>query len=241
VPGSRAARTFSQEADRDDRSSGDRSETAIGHRHWRRSAGGKTVLTCGVRIFLTGIKRAAQTRLDNAAELMAKELLGIALTADSEGVKLAAIKDALDRTIGKAPTTVEIGPTKPYEEVLEGISTMSRAESRRARGVPDTQDNFAGVDHAHLHASSQEGAERQSSSPPGQQDPANPNQPAESLPRRESSDPTTDHRDIDRDRPQQPPRHLTGMDAIREANAANRQIGALKAIESPHRRYKRPG
>ena len=31
-------------------------ETAIGHRHWRRSAGGKTVLTCGVRIFLTGIK-----------------------------------------------------------------------------------------------------------------------------------------------------------------------------------------
>ena len=59
-------------------------------------------------------------------------------------VKLAAVKDALDRTIGKAPTTVKIGPTKPYEELFEGIATMSRAESRRARGVPDVSDDHAG-------------------------------------------------------------------------------------------------
>ena len=68
MPGSRAARTFSQEADRDDRSSGDRSETAIGHRHWRRSAGGKTVLTCGVRIFLTGIKNVVIPRKGKPAQ-----------------------------------------------------------------------------------------------------------------------------------------------------------------------------
>lgn len=31
------------------------------------------------------IKQAAQTRLDNAAEVMAKQLLGLAMSADSEG------------------------------------------------------------------------------------------------------------------------------------------------------------
>ena len=79
---------------------------------------------------------------------MAKQLLGIALSADSEAVKLAAVKDALDRTIGKAPTTVEIGPMKPYEEMLEGISTVSRAESRRARGYPVTDSSSPAVDVA---------------------------------------------------------------------------------------------
>jgi hypothetical protein len=221
------------------------------------------------------IKQAAQTRLDNAAEVMAKQLLGIAMSADSEAVKLAAVKDALDRTIGKAPTTVEIGPTKPYEELFEGIASGTRAESRRARGVPDAEYNFAGF------------------APPGigesfgvatQQDPADQSQPAETLLRRESVDPTTytgepgsgsgqagaasDYSDlrpehiarqfdpasgansaVHRHRPRdhdgdthagRPARHISGMEAIREANAANRQIGALKAIESPHKRYRRP-
>ena len=52
------------------------------------------------------IKQAARTRLENAADLMAKQLLGIALTADSDGVKLAAIRDALDRAGLKAPSEV---------------------------------------------------------------------------------------------------------------------------------------
>jgi hypothetical protein len=225
------------------------------------------------------IKRAAQTRLDNAAEVMAKQLLGIALSADSEAVKLAAVKDALDRTIGKAPTTVEIGPTKPYEEVLEGISTMTRAESRRARGVPDTQDNFAGVDHAHLHASSQEGAERQSCTPTAQSDSPDSTDHGDRGARRKSFDPTTDTGDFDyqganrsgqygasdspdspmhrsgprhddrdgqserRQRPRSQAHHITGDDAIRLANEANRAIGALpsmRELESPHKRYRRP-
>jgi hypothetical protein len=54
-------------------------------------------------------------------------------------------------------------------------------------------------------------------------------------------DPTSDTRDVDRQRqPQRAQRHVTGDDAIRLANAANREIGALKAIESPHKRYPRP-
>src|SRR5689334_1145048 len=43
------------------------------------------------------VKAAARARLENAADLMAKQLLGIALTAEGEAVKLAAIRDALDR------------------------------------------------------------------------------------------------------------------------------------------------
>jgi hypothetical protein len=59
--------------------------------------------------------------------------------------------------------------------------------------------------------------------------------------RREFREKTTDTRDFDRDRQRQPPqRHVTGDDAIRLANQANREIGALKAIESPHKRYRRP-
>jgi hypothetical protein len=63
------------------------------------------------------VKQAAKVRLELASDRMAKELLGMA-TNDyiPDAVKLAAIRDALDRSIGKAPTTVEIGPTdKPWE------------------------------------------------------------------------------------------------------------------------------
>ncbi len=167
-------------------------------------------------------KQAAQTRLDNASELMAKQLLGIALSAESEAVKLAAVKDALDRTIGKAPTTVEIGPTKPYEELFEGITTMSRGESRRARGVPDASNDYAGVDHAHLHASSQEGTECQSCTPPSKQDPADQNQPADPLLRRESLDLTTHPRDDGRQR--QPHGHSGTSQATRPSGRPTLRI-----------------
>lgn len=47
-------------------------------------------------------------------------------------------------------------------------------------------------------------------------------------------------RGFDREHDAEPPgRHITGDDAIREANRANAQIGALKAIESGgHIRYR---
>ncbi len=85
-------------------------------------------------------KRKARQRLEEAADRMARELLRIAIDDDvSDAVKLNAIKDALDRAGLKAPTQVEVevGP-KPWEGVVAGLSTMSRAESRAARGVPDT-------------------------------------------------------------------------------------------------------
>lgn len=88
------------------------------------------------------VKRAARVRLEMAADRMAKQLLGIATDADApSAVKLAAIKDALDRAgLGaKHAVELEVGPTKEYEALLtDMLEGGSRSESRAARGVPDS-------------------------------------------------------------------------------------------------------
>lgn len=72
---------------------------------------------------------------------MAKELLNIATDSESEHVKLAAIRDALDRAGISAKQALELsaaGTTKPYEELLQnlgGIAQISREESRARRGL----------------------------------------------------------------------------------------------------------
>lgn len=88
------------------------------------------------------VRAKARTRLEMAADRMAKALLGIAEDADAPAnVKLAAIRDALDRAglSAKTAVSVEVGPTPVWEQVLtEMIEGGSRAESRAARGVPDS-------------------------------------------------------------------------------------------------------
>lgn len=85
------------------------------------------------------VKAKAKARLENAADRMAKELLHIAVDDDAPpAVKLNAIKDALDRA-GLSPkqsVELEVGPLKPWEAALEGITGGSRAESRARRGLP---------------------------------------------------------------------------------------------------------
>ena len=74
---------------------------------------------------------------------MARELLKMAVddkVADS--VKLAAIRDALDRAGLAARTAleVEVGPPKPWEQILDGLAVIesgSRADFLRSRGIPD--------------------------------------------------------------------------------------------------------
>ncbi|NKR27512.1 hypothetical protein GS479_19345 [Rhodococcus hoagii] len=89
------------------------------------------------------VKAKARVRLEMAADRMAKELLGIATDNDAPAaVKLAAIRDALDRAglSAKTAVSVEVGPTKEYEEILtEAMTGGSRAESRAARGVADEE------------------------------------------------------------------------------------------------------
>ncbi len=74
-----------------------------------------------------------------AADRMARELLGIATGAESEAVKLAAVKDALDRAGLGAKTEVAL-ELKPWEDIMAdvaGVATITRAESRARRGLPD--------------------------------------------------------------------------------------------------------
>ncbi|MCZ4550095.1 hypothetical protein [Gordonia rubripertincta] len=87
------------------------------------------------------VRRKARVRLEMAADRMAKELLGIAIDSDTPpAVKLAAIRDSLDRAglSAKTAVEVEVGPTKAFESILASmVSGGSRAESRSRRGEPD--------------------------------------------------------------------------------------------------------
>ncbi|MGX9294106.1 MULTISPECIES: hypothetical protein [Tsukamurella] len=91
------------------------------------------------------VKAKARVRLEMAADRMAKELLKIAVSDDApDNVKLAAIKDALDRAGLSPKTAVEVSvDPKPFEQLLSGMATLtggSRAASRGERGVAEDQD-----------------------------------------------------------------------------------------------------
>ncbi|WP_136624795.1 hypothetical protein [Mycobacterium attenuatum] len=84
-------------------------------------------------------KAAARRRLDEAADRMARELLKIATTPESESVKLSAVRDALDRAGLKLATTVEVGPKQPepWEELLGDVAHVTRAQHEAMkRGQP---------------------------------------------------------------------------------------------------------
>ena len=57
----------------------------------------------------------------------------------ADSVKLAVIRDALDRAglAAKNAVEAEVGPPKPYETMLDSIEAGSRAEYRRSIGRPD--------------------------------------------------------------------------------------------------------
>jgi hypothetical protein len=71
--------------------------------------------------------------------------LGIATSAESEAVKLAAIKHmlALAGFNEKHTVDVSVGQPQPWEQLVTGLAPMTRAESRAARGVPDDPPQIA--------------------------------------------------------------------------------------------------
>ena len=91
------------------------------------------------------VKQAARVRLEMAADRMAANLLGLAEFSPNEQVKLGATNSALDRAGLKAPAEVVLSQgNRAYEEIFDDIGTMTRAESRAARGITD--DSFEPVD-----------------------------------------------------------------------------------------------
>ena len=90
------------------------------------------------------VKRKARQRLEEASDRLARQLLGIAEGAESEAVRLAAVKDALDRAGIQAKTaaTVEVS-VKPWESVLEVISKIvagPRNPQQQQRELPAAND-----------------------------------------------------------------------------------------------------
>jgi hypothetical protein len=69
---------------------------------------------------------------------MAKELLGIATSAESEAVKLAAVRDALDRAGLKPRAQVELSakPPEPWEELLGDVMAITKAQHEGFRVEP---------------------------------------------------------------------------------------------------------
>ncbi|WP_131809596.1 hypothetical protein [Mycolicibacter sinensis] len=85
------------------------------------------------------VKAKAQRRLEQSCDALVQKLLGMALDGDvPDHVALAAIRDALDRAMGKATTTVEVSAVQPWEQVMNdivGVAQITRAESQARQGL----------------------------------------------------------------------------------------------------------
>lgn len=86
------------------------------------------------------VKEAARNRLAMAADGLMQTLLKIAASAESEAVRLAAVKDALDRAGFSAAHMVKLAVVAPWEELLADIVDddifMDVPEGRQRRALP---------------------------------------------------------------------------------------------------------
>ncbi|MCT7365936.1 hypothetical protein [Mycolicibacterium llatzerense] len=118
------------------------------------------------------VRRAAKARLDNAADLMAQKLLGIAIDDSLPAeTRLKAIKDALDRSMGRPTATVEVGPIepKPWEEIFDAIGGSPTRDYDAEQSLPPAmagpmhdstrQPGRGAVESGHPNAASAESLE----------------------------------------------------------------------------------
>ena len=72
-------------------------------------------------------RRKAQERLEAASDRLARALLDIASSAESESVRLAAIRDALDRVGVTGKTAIEVEVQAPWQIMLSRMVVSSSA------------------------------------------------------------------------------------------------------------------
>lgn len=168
------------------------------------------------------VRNAARVRLENAADLMAKKLLGIAISGGSESVRLNAIRDALDRAGLKPPSEVVLsqGEQTPFEAVFESIGGDPEAAGFPSAPMDDAIS--AGVSPCPAPAYPGYGDDEQAEA--GGDDTAEADeyraQSAPTGPPRQGSP-----RSRDRDtQPQPGARRISGEAAMQEANWANRAM-----------------
>ncbi|KRD19798.1 hypothetical protein ASE48_22505 [Mycobacterium sp. Root265] len=96
------------------------------------------------------VKRRAHQRLEESADRMAKQLLGIADSGESEAVRLAAIKHALALGGITEKTSVEVSVAEPapWQGMLAGIARVPLDESQRRRGLIEPPRELTAADPA---------------------------------------------------------------------------------------------
>jgi hypothetical protein len=95
------------------------------------------------------VKAKARLRLEMASDRLARQLLN--MTSDpnvADPVKLAAIKDALDRSglAAKNAVSVEVGITKPFERVFDSIIAGPREPTTDALAIESAEIEDADAD-----------------------------------------------------------------------------------------------
>lgn len=218
------------------------------------------------------VKEAARIRVENASNRLMGKLIEFAFDdTKPPDVQLKAIQNSLDRAGLKPPAEVVLsqGETKPYETVFDSIGGAAPGDSPDINGGYRPEGQFAESsaqgDHSartqppppHTQPTGEPQPPRENTGWPAGKDGGQPShagplgqadghqdgrdtppQPREGRPSRRTGhdaarSPAAAAREL----------HITGMDAIRLANAANRESGvfeAQRAIESPHRKYPRP-
>jgi hypothetical protein len=193
------------------------------------------------------VKRAARARIENATDLVAKELIAIALSGDSDATRVSAIKDLLDRGGLKAPSEVVLSPGNRalYEDVFDDIAGGSRAESRARRGLDAGDDgglnrSASGIDVSLNNKGDKErGGHYDSDESYWEASGSDGNVYAPDGGLSGRVRPDFDRRD-DGSGPRRFGREHAAEDAVAAANRANARAVGQRAIESPHKRYTRP-
>lgn len=180
------------------------------------------------------VRNRARIRIENATDRLMGKLIEFAFD-DSKppDTQLRAIRDALDRGGLKPPSEVVLSQGEPakYEQVFDGIGGTVPSEFPSDASVYDSAD----IDSAPpaMVANEGQGIDPWSSSWPEGSEYSRDESPRQPRPR-----------ERDRDRRDQPPeRHITGENAMRAANRVNqmnRDMPPPLAIESHHKRYRRP-